>query len=598
MRRNKAEICLLRQLASKPRFPNVSNRGYWKRSSDSHRVWRRSTQLWLGDKQTRKAEPYILPRLILDLDAHDSPYVKKLEDLTPEETINIIKGSNRTSKSEHASNVRSIGYPREVEQNRGSTGKAGIATQMGNHAPAKKAADTLNSFRMTISPIDLLLYAFRGYPTDLRKEKRFQFPNISRLLDAHNVTPIDNAGVGIRSLIYDFGKDGEKSLKISQFTTEREHTISLALSTCRDWYSFRKSVFMLASTVAGRKYLSRRGGIVVQYLKQNVRKDLLSGSSTHISLEEALRFINHVTVNMMSNGANIGYRLCNAGIFFSAECASLPALKKYLQIAVDNNYKTDSRTRAGLRSICRAITSPADLQPRRQHLEDNFEENQKFLTGWKTDYGAKSGDEKQNCFADFFSKPYFNDMESFYLYYNYILGLATIGWKESLHREFLRLESYNLRMFSASMKGLLFATAYVIAKDSSKALTFLEKCPSPLDRGGSITNDDMINTRDDDLTNDQNLGSDTASGEQEPVIAKLHQDHPPKAMINIMLPIFYKLHGAPLENSLMKELPAVFPQEPKEALAIIEKLFNIDSIGASSPLAPPEAAQSIDEEIK
>jgi len=583
MRRSQTRVRFLCQLASKPRYPEVSYRSYWKRSSDSYRLWRRSTQVWLGDKQTRKTEPYILPRLILDLDAHDSPYVTKLEDLSPEEETNLIKGYDRAGKPEDEAYERGIGHSKGEEQSPSTTERLAQKLKATTHGrkstPSRKVIDALEPFLMTVSPTDLLLYAFRGYPLDLHGEKGLNFPNISKLLDAHNVTPIDNARVGTRSLIYDFTKDGEITLKNAQFTTEREQMISLALSTCHDWYNFRKCVFMLASTDAGRSYLHRRGGAIVACLERAFRNKSDSKSSPY-SLQEALRFLNHLTYNMMSNNVDIGDRLCNAGILYSTECASLPALKKYLQIAVDNNYKTDERTRAALQSLCRTLVSPIDLNSGLQLRQEDIEEMQRFLTGWKTDYGASSGEEKQNCFADFFPQHYFSSSPNFSLYYNYILGLATIGWKSSLHREFLRLESYNPGMFSAGMKGLLFATAYVVAKDSNMALTFLEMDPPPLPGiTNSSTKDHMTDIAGNSLANDRNIDGDSTTWEHKPINGReLYQGSHPKSLINVMLPIFYGLQGFSPDNSKLQALPPAIPQQPKEALAILEKLFNVASL--------------------
>jgi len=584
MRRTQARVCPLCQLASKPRFPAVSSRPYWKRSSESYRLWRSSTQLWLGDKQTRKAEPYILPRLILDLDAHDSPYVQKIEDLPLEETVNLIRGYDRAGKSEYECDERGAGNSRMGQKGnsktRSLTREVATTTHRRKVKRSQKTIDALSPFRMTVSPTDLLLYAFRGYPTDLHSEKRLKFPDISKLLDAHNVTPIDNARVGTRSLIYDFTKDGETTLKNVQFKPEREEMISLALSTCLDWYDFRKSVFILASTDAGRNYLRQRGGAIVGCLKRISRFRLDSHSSTYISFNEALRFLNHLSFNMMSNDVDIGERLCNAGIFYSTECASLPALKKYIQIAVDNKYEADVRTRAALQSLCKTLASPVELQPKLQVRKEGIEEMQSFLTGWKTDCGAESGDEKQTCFADFFPEGYFVGTAKFSLYYNYILGLAVIGWKASLHREYLRLENYDPPMFSAGMKGLLFATAYVIANDLSMALTVLEKDPPPPpSESKSRTKSGLPNTMEDNLAHGQNIDVDLTSLEHMPTRSTdFYQGPSSKTMISIMLPIFYRLHGISPGDSKLRELPAAFPQEPKEALEIIERLFDADSL--------------------
>src|SRR5208282_5686677 len=109
-----------------------------------------------------------------------------------------------------------------------------------------------------------------------------------------------------------------------------------------------------------------------------------------------------------------------------------------------------------------------------------------LIMGWETANGPRPGEERQLCFVDLLSHHPHENFDDF-LYPTYIMGLAEMGLTEALWHEWtspdkarLRPDLLDERFRKARVQ--LFATAFLLAKDSERASSVMNSITWPTDK--------------------------------------------------------------------------------------------------------------------
>ena len=177
---------------------------------------------------SRSNEPFILPRLVIDLDAADSKLVRRWEDIVLEE--------NPAPPEEPT--VR--GYRQSMEK--------------------KKKDGTVNllptsSLKTLITmPPDLLNYALLGDPIATTS---IWYPQVRKLFQSRMIQPEDNTETKLQQLTFNFLIDETERFAASGFPEVSELAIVDQITEIKVFSKLHRTISMLSRTVEGCQFLAR-----------------------------------------------------------------------------------------------------------------------------------------------------------------------------------------------------------------------------------------------------------------------------------------------------------------------------------------------------
>lgn len=403
-------------------------------------------------RSSRAKEPYVLPRLVIDLDAADCKLVRKLEDLeedTPEPLGNP-KAKQRRLYEEMKKEYGTIGDRKFKEK-----------------VPLK----TLNTM-----PPDLLFYALLGDPIASRTKKNAQLRTLFR---SRMIQPEDSAETKLQQLTLNYTADEAERLRSSRFGEVDEVAIVEQIRECRVFSKLHRMISMLSQTREGCQFLGRNGSAIMESVSSCRRGQSMNPRVETVTSNMALRMFNNLQLNMESKGVELGTRLCNGALHYAGRSYNLPAVRKYLQILRSNSYATDWRTVSALKHVFQGTKStPRGIDPS-QHYKR--EEVLRLLSGWEEGGMPRDGEQRDISFADIFGQDYSVDFTTC-LYPRYIIGLGELGLNDALWAEW---ESQDQLRIPALIQGdghrrfraRMFALAFMVAKDQKGALEVLASVP-------------------------------------------------------------------------------------------------------------------------
>lgn len=403
----------------------------------------------------RNVEPYILPRLVNDLDAGDSNYVRTADDPPARKrpSMNFI--------------------PKGVTERK----------------EAKRRRAAFRYYNTT--PADLWTYALRG----LESSPTFSSHRLRFLARRKGLDPLDSADVVVAHLVDGVSTDAAENLLRAGFPCANPGDILVALRSVRWWENLHPMISMISSTTQGCEFLATHGYEVLSGIRQCRKAQALPAGTRQlvkVTSEMVLILLNNFRINAESKGVGMGAPLCNAGLYYAAQEANLPAIRSYLQTARQYKYAPDWRARRALRYLLQNMT---DHHPNIQG-EARKQEALELITGWEGGIEPRAGRSRSICFAYLA----FGNQPLDYLcsiYTMYILGLGELGLSKALHAEWM---SPDPNRMDVSLQGNehqryrshLFAIAFILANDSQRALEVLESVPvhhrdaSPLDSHGTV----------------------------------------------------------------------------------------------------------------
>jgi hypothetical protein len=231
-----------------------------------------------SSKRTR--EPYVLSRLVIDLDAADSKFVKRVEDVeTGQQEFTVERQeSNRTE----------------------------IPTKSVHHRP-------FNIWRIT--PHDLLSYAFLGdvHPED---PNHVELRNVAR----HNdILPIDSLETKIEQLISRYSPNSSSNLTHAGLDKTQYSEISTQMEHISVFWQLRRMIALLSSTPQGCKFIIKHENSLLFALQR----------TRGVKNEDSLLFLNNFIINTKAKSLKRGRSLWKEGYYKAISNRNLPSMEFY-----------------------------------------------------------------------------------------------------------------------------------------------------------------------------------------------------------------------------------------------------------------------------
>lgn len=416
-----------------------------------------------------KAQPYVLSRTVIDLDANDSTYVRRLEE------------EDTSSLSPEDQEVRRLLTLQQRQAFWDMTRRG-----MTNPELAVPAA-TVDRFDMRSTPPDLFSYALQGprshkHPTGTRAALR-------PLFLSHRIHPTyTTVSSTIKRL--DFG------LHVDAIRTPEKTRIHME----KFWENLRLSDYISKPTQLGRlidvlssfkegcKFLAEHIG--------DLAPALIRSPSSAAYREKTLIQLNNLSLNMESRGLQLGEQLSNIGLYLAASYGSALGMKRYLASIKNNNYHINPLSTRAMVCLALHMLSPDATQIRKSQLCS-------ILTGWSND-SPSSNAKKQLSFSDIISHSFDHkfttsystvhsnqddqtpsdkegdesNINSFYenAYGIYLLVLAELKYSNTLMHEWKRFNgSQSLSIPSLDVtSGHILAFTFLVADERSLALSVLD----------------------------------------------------------------------------------------------------------------------------
>jgi hypothetical protein len=491
----------------------------------------------LASSRARSREPYVLPRLVIDLDAADNKLVKRFED-TEEDVIDASSQDEYVQVKRVRSSERAHGH------------------QEGRVQTRKKTPQSLRT--MTVTPPDFLSYALQGDPNAFPTAKNRLLRTLFKYKAVH---PLDNAHTKIQQLTRDFKTDLPENLTVAGFMEGNEEAILRQIETCHNFQTFQRTISMISSTQEGCEFLARNGSSVAKGI-QKCRKlqETRSGGGLEVSLYMVLRLLNNLHRSMESKGVEFGRSLCNLGLYYASKDFVLPAVKMYLDIAQQNAYPTDRFTGMAVKRMYHNYLFRHISYKDRSKMRDvelRRHETLKLITGWGEGSMPRPEEQRKTCFAllsdqDHSPRP-LND--SFYP--KYIAGLGELGLSDALWLEWNSKDQSWPRMVRDNLyvqgRAHMFALAFLFARDSNRALSALESISVSRNEGHFGGSDKLVED-----------GNKVPRGWFSCIQGMIY-DH------------YWYQRLKPTEKlwNMVKEEISKFPDEPKEALKVLENFLAV-----------------------
>ncbi|PMD40883.1 hypothetical protein L207DRAFT_512316 [Hyaloscypha variabilis F] len=403
---------------------------------------------------SRANEPYVLPRLVIDLDAADSKIVRKWEDL-PEEEKNPAPPKQPSLR----------GRLESMKKKYGTLEKGKVRPVV----PLKTLQTT---------PADLLAYALLGDPIATRANT--MNPQFRMLFRSRMVQPEDSAETKLQQLAYDFTFDETERLRASGFGESPELAVVNHIFTMNVPSRLHRIISMLSRTTEGCLFLARNCSAVLESIRicRKSNKDRGMGK-VRFTGNMVLRLLNNLQLNMESKGIEFGPGFSNAGIYYAAKTSNLPAVRKYLQILRANSYATDWRTAGALQELSRAMKfTPHGINEAKHFKKSDF---LRLVTGWEE--GIPQDGEKRDL--SFASILYQDNSTQFTtcLYPRYLLAFGELRRNKALWAEWESMEETKLPPVIRGdhhlrFRARMFAFAFLIGGDKNRALKVLQSVPA------------------------------------------------------------------------------------------------------------------------
>jgi len=414
--RGQRDICLLCRHALRRPHPSTSARR------------------WLASPA---AEPYVLPRAVIDLDAAESKFVRKFEDLPEKERLEQLRVKEIKPKEKRP--------PKKKKQDFGFTHpKVALRVQ-------------------TVTPPDLLQYALLGDPWGYS-------PGVSwlRLIFKRRAIQVqDDAAAKIQQLTHDF-KPG--TLRAAGLYKVGSKPIIEGLLASQTFPSLARQLTMLSTTDYGRRFLANKSNTVYDAIRKCRKQGFDKGTwekVAEVKISEVVELLNNLTRNMTRRSVGAEVDLYNAGLYYASKASILPAIKMYLEIGFRHGYNPYwgfERAMRNLQSEYATGISPPTRWAAWKGNGQRRDEILKLITGWNSsDVSFREA---------IFSADY--PVTQANAYKSYVLGIGEMGFSDALWEEW---QSQPHFLADAGMGEVSiaqpFAMAFLLAKDRNRAMDVL-----------------------------------------------------------------------------------------------------------------------------
>jgi len=261
---------------------------------------------------------------------------------------------------------------------------------------------------------------------------------------------------------------------------------------------------------------------------------------------DALVYLNNLTSSMRKKEIAIGPSLCHAGIYYASKALVLPAVRVYLHITAEQSYPPNWRTEYAMERLCARLRHEPPIHTRTWGAwrvgDWRRRDVLSLMTGWESGGVQEVGEKRKACFGTILRE----DPE---MYTKYLLALGALGASEAIWHEWSTVSSPLLNELNWKGRVEAFVTAFLVAKDSHRALMVFNSISEGPVHG---------------------LASSSADSKSEPQSQKIK--------IQEMLLRHCHLHGMSPEvyGWLVEEITKAMSHELHEALPTIERLLEVD----------------------
>ena len=319
-------------------------------------------------------EPYILPRLVIDLDANDSQFVRQA---TEDDYAVPSKPPRRRHYNVDAR-----------EENPEDEG------QIHPNAP--------QAFNLCAATApDLMKYALLGSPFASPKENNAE---LRKVFIHHKIHELDNADSKVKQLTFDFITASSKLLEGARFADERGQLVLEQIRKCCSFDELKRMVSTISSTVEGCKFLATNGYDLVEgierYRKAASAEDYASNRGP--TTANVLRFLNNLHLSMQSKMVSIGSELCSAGLYHSSKTFCLSSVRTYLKSLSQENFQPKKRAIRAMNQLAVNQRRRPSYQSTRNQYMGSVEQGRqvlKLMTGWETNGIPQYREKRQISFG-------------------------------------------------------------------------------------------------------------------------------------------------------------------------------------------------------
>ncbi|KAK0118616.1 hypothetical protein ONS96_011705 [Cadophora gregata f. sp. sojae] len=390
------------------------------------------------------AEPYVLPRLVIDLDAADSTFVRKVDNApVPEDSRE--KPRRRRDSFEEEKVVKRTSRPK---------------------APLRP---------LKVQPIDLWAYGLLGV-TDFTEHPNSQ--NLRHIVSNRAIFSVDSADTVVKEILSAFYIDPSTNLQRAGYYETKEPAIAYQIRKVNSFPKLRRIISFLSSTTAGCRFLAANGVFILAAIREARKAQNWTQSAERVPTVAVLDLFNNLQINLESKGLLLGPELCNAALYYASKSYNIAAVKKYLELLRTNNYAPDWRARKALLSIISGLINAENALSGEQSRRETME----LITGWPSGLAPKGGELRSTSFAYL---SYLNTKADIVhtMYPAYILGLGELGLSGQIYAEFMaedprRMDHVLLGDEHLRFRAQMFAIALLLAKDEQLALQVLESVPA------------------------------------------------------------------------------------------------------------------------
>lgn len=428
-------ICLLCQRASRITHLPKLRRGY-------------------SSSRQRSREPYILRRLVIDLDSSDNKYVRPAEDgETPTPSTQDCKPRGFTIQRRPVRMLKLKGWE--------------------NNGPFNIR---------TTTPLDILSYALEGPPM-WRLPATHSNSELLELFKERRILSSDSTQAKLEQLLDGFSSDEASNLRTAGFGVESGNSISFQLrKRYTSFREFSRAISMLSSTVDGCRFLATSGAVEGGIKSCFEHRPHNHSHEQKPPISAIIQLLNNLHVNMKSKGISIGPHLCGVGLLYSAMGFQLQSTRKYIQTMVDNDYPTHGLTHYAITAL---LSRNWDQLRMSQTLHDEplVDANSRrtafsVLTGCDPEGQFRPLEQRGASFATLIRQDRNRDF-NMNLYPAYIITLGKMGESKAILQEFSTIQDQNLPgilrgVNGSTRKACLHAVAFILAKDMENAAAVLK----------------------------------------------------------------------------------------------------------------------------
>lgn len=220
---------------------------------------------------------------------------------------------------------------------------------------------------------------------------------------------------------------------LNSIETSQEPPFEAILETirrCDKFVVLQRATGLLTRTVEGCRFLASNGAVILDGIRQCRIK--IIGQEPFMTTGVVLEYITNLTTNMESKGVEVGPIICDLGLYYASKVSMFSVIKRYIDMAISRQYHPAERHPRQLRCHREKALHVFAFRPPwldaldlyRTH-EIQMEAALKLLTGWNVGGVPSDGEKRQPSFANF-------TLDGAHMYREYMLTLGRLGASEAL----------------------------------------------------------------------------------------------------------------------------------------------------------------------